>query len=301
MKFNKLYTLLLASVMFVGCSDDDESWNNSKATVSMGETELSYKENKGIVNIPIVVDGTLNGPIQVTVEVAEKGSNPAMDDIHYLVTSKTIVIPEDATSGSIEMITVDDEEINEAREFTMTIKSVVGASIGSSASATITLKDNDSAFYEKLQGKWKFVGLDYWDGTSSSTDVTIVGAEEGEEDYDKVLYVTGIMGYSWTQMQMNYSFDLATKKVTLSIPMGTVFAGKVGFNGFANPQDIVLCTVTPEGSLTTAGEIFGEVNDDFTTVTFEEEGTMLGALFDSVTGAYSKGLWFGYYGMQLTK
>lgn len=296
MKFNKLYTLLLASVMFVGCSDDDESWNNSKATVSMGETELSYKENKGIVNIPIVVDGTLNGPIQVTVEVAEKGSNPAMDDIHYLVTSKTIVIPEDATSGSIEMITVDDDEINEAREFTMSIKSAVGATIGSSASATITLKDNDSAFYEKLQGKWKMSSLSSA-GAASQWDVTIVGAEEGEEDYDKVLYITGIMGYSWTSMRLEYEFDPATKQGRLFIPFGYVFAEGVNFSGLG------VCDVATggvdNGYISFAGGVEGFWNDDFTEVKFEENKLMYGFLVQD--GAPNGYTWFNCMNIVLTK
>ena len=299
MKFNKLYTLMLASVLFVGCSDDDSAWNSDNAMVSMGETELSYKENKGIINVPIVVDGTLNGPVQVTVEVAEKGSNPAMDDIHYLVTSKTIVIAEGATSGSIELLTVDDEEINEAREFTMTIKSAIGASVGSAATTTIILKDNDSAFYEKLQGKWKMKANDFWDDSEATFDITIVGAEEGEADYDKVLYATGIYGYSWAQMQLNYSFDASTKTVTLTVPMGSTCAVDVNF-GMPNLQNVYYATVSDAGSLTTDGEVVFTVNDEFTAFEAPENATILGGVFDSVSGGYN-GLWFGYYGIKFTK
>lgn len=298
MKFNKIYTLLLAAAMFTGCSDDDESWNSGTASVNMGQTELSFKENKGIVNIPITVDGELNGPIQVVVEVAETGANPAMDDIHYIVTSKTVVIPADATSGNIEMSTVDDNEINEARTFTMSIKSVEGATVGSNASAVITLKDNDAAFYEKLQGKWTFVGYDR-QGAETTYDLNIVGYEEGESGYDQTLYATGIMGYSWTQLELKYYFDMETKKASVSIPMGTLFAEGVDF-GFANLQNVYAVTAV-NGQLSMSGEIMGTINDDFTEITFEEGRMLYGALFDSVTGSFDGYTWFSYHSIKFTK
>ena len=55
MKINKIFALLLAATLFAACSDDDNDWNNGNATVSMGQTEISVKENKGIFNVPIEV------------------------------------------------------------------------------------------------------------------------------------------------------------------------------------------------------------------------------------------------------
>ena len=174
MKINKIFALLLAATLFAACSDDDNDWNNGNATVSMGQTEISVKENKGIFNVPIEVEGTQNGPIRITVEVAETGENPAMDNIHYYVTSKTILIPADATSGNIEIATVDDDDINETRTFTVTITKVEGGSIGTNAVTTVSLRDNDSAFYEKLQGKWKMEGASPYTG-NFSWDVNVIG------------------------------------------------------------------------------------------------------------------------------
>lgn len=45
MKINKIFALLLAATLFAACSDDDNDWNNGNATVSMGQTEISVKEN----------------------------------------------------------------------------------------------------------------------------------------------------------------------------------------------------------------------------------------------------------------
>ena len=91
MKFRKIYALLLTSFLFVACSEE-ESWNSSDVTVNMAQEEVLVKESAGIFNVPVTVSGELNGPIKVTVEVTEAGENPAMEDVHYIVTSKSIVI-----------------------------------------------------------------------------------------------------------------------------------------------------------------------------------------------------------------
>jgi len=297
MKFKKIYALLLATAVFAGCSQEDElSWNSSDATVSMGQAELVTKENKGMVNVPVVVEGELNGPVEVTVEVTEVGENPAMEDVHYLVTSMTVVIPADATEGKIEFKTVDDADINEARTFAMNIKSVNGAKVGEVATTTVTLKDNDSQFYEKLQGRWKWNAVDA-NGNSLSWNVNIIGAEEGEEGYDEVFQVTGIMGYDWTSMTMFYNYDIATKTGYVYIPFGYIFAEGVNF-GLGGTQDVATGTVV-DGYINFDGGLIGTWNDDFTEITFEENKIMYGFLIDN--GQPNGYTWFNCLNIKMSK
>ena len=145
MKLNKLYAFVLAAAM-VGCTEEDTpSWNSQEATVSMGQAELVCKENKGIINVPVTVEGKRNGIIEVEVEVAEYGDNPAFDDVHYILTSNKVIIPADATEGQFEFRAIDDNEINESRTFTITIKSAKHAEVNTEANSTmVILKDNDS-------------------------------------------------------------------------------------------------------------------------------------------------------------
>ena len=275
MKYNKIFALLLATAAFAGCSKEDISWNSSDATVGMGQAELVVKENKGMVNVPLVVDGELNGPVEVTVEVAEVGENPAMEDVHYIVTSKSYVIAEDATEGKIEFKTIDDADINEARTFVITIKSANGATVSETANSTVvTLKDNDSQFYEKLQGKWKWSA----NNGGQSWNVTILGAEEGEDGYNEVLYVTGVGGNSATSMTMFYSYDVATKTGYVYIPFGYVF-GQLNFSGIGI-CDVVTITAV-DGYVSLEGGLIGTWNEDFTEITFEENKTMYGGVFQN--------------------
>ena len=257
-------------------------------TVSMAQEEILVKESAGIFNVPVTVSGELNGPIKVTVEVAEAGENPAMEDVHYIVTSKSIVIPADATSGNIEICAVDDNDINETRTFTVKLISVEGANVGPQSVTTVGLRDNDSAFYEKLQGKWKMSVNSPYTG-EQSWDVTIIGHDETEEGYNQVLYVTGMMGYDWTQATLLYNFDMATQKVTLSFALGTMFAEGVNF-GASGINDVYLGTA--EGNqMVLDGTIDGECNDDFTTVTFDSSKILYFFLAPSGTGQLSGSLW----------
>ena len=298
MKYNKIFALLLATAAFAGCSKEDISWNSSDATVGMGQAELVVKENKGMVNVPLVVDGELNGPVEVTVEVAEVGENPAMEDVHYIVTSKSYVIAEDATEGKIEFKTIDDPDINEARTFVITIKSANGATVNEEAKiTTVTLKDNDSQFYEKLQGRWKMNSVDS-KGNTQAWNINIIGVDEGEEGYNEVFQVTGIMGNAWTSMTMFYNYDVATKTGYVYIPAGYILAEGVDF-GLGGTNEVVTGLVNEEGNLTLSGGIIGTWNDDFTEITFEQNKLMYGLIF---SGANFTGYtWFNFLNPTMTK
>lgn len=298
MKFNKLFALLLASTLFVGCSDDDSDWNNSDATVSMGQAAIAVKEAKGIFNVPIQVEGTQNGPIQVTVEVAETGSNPAMDDIHYYVTSKTILIPADATSGKIEIMTVDDEDINEPRTFTISIKSAQGAKIGTNSECVVTLKDNDAEFYEKLQGTWTMQATSAFDGSKASWKVKVYGYDEEEEGYNKTLYISGMMGYDWTEAELSYNFDMATNKVSVSFVLGSQFASGVNF-GVGEPCNVFLATTTTGEDVNLTGTMGGRCSADLKTITFDEE-KILGFFVITASGQ-GIGYWDAYYDITMSR
>ncbi len=264
MKLNKIFALMLAATMFTACSDDDKSWNSSDVTVNMLQSEVSVKENNGIFNVPVAVDGEMNGPVQVTVEVAEVGENPAMDDVHYLVTEKTIVIVAEEGAGNIEIRAVDDGDINEARTFTVTIVDVKGGNLGSNATTVVTLKDNDSVFYEKLQARWKMNVTSRYDG-EVSWNVNVVGYQEDQPGYNQTLFVTGILGYDFLQLELNYYFDMETKTGYVEIPLGQ----SVGAYDASN--DIVACGVTDDGYLVLDGTVKGTWNDDMTQITFEDK------------------------------
>lgn len=160
MKFIKLFMLLAVVSVFAACSSDDD-YNTNETTVSFASDAITTKESAGIINIPIKVTGLRNGSVNVTVKAEEVGANPAKEDVNYLITSKNINLNADdaeTATMNVEIKIVDDDEINENRTFKLTIINANGAQIGDKASTTITIRDNDAAFYEKFFGKWTLSG-----------------------------------------------------------------------------------------------------------------------------------------------
>ena len=288
--------MLLAVVAFMGsCSDDDESWNSkSGVTVSMENKSMRFKESVGIVKVPIKVEGEANGPVSVTVEVKETGSNPAKENVNYYITTKTIKISDN--TGNVELECVDDDKINDERTFEISIVSAKGATVGSNATTAVTLRDNDSEFYEKLQGSW--VMNCTYNKAPTKWDVKIVGAtDENDKDYNKVLYITGMIGYQWTTAKLSYDYNKATGKGSVAFDyLGQYnFAEGVNFNGLG------VCNVrlfSVAGNQLSEDPIYGTWSDDFKNITFDE-GTLYGGVFDSSDA--HKGGWFEISNITMTK
>lgn len=303
MKLKKLiYSLcLVLPLAFASCSDsEDVAWNSaSDVKVDFAEQTSSFKENKGIVTIPIVCSGEMNGRVQVVVALEEVGANPAKADRNYLLTSDVINIDPETKTASVELTTVDDSEINENRTFNIVIKEVRHASAGAATTCAVTLKDNDAAFYEKLQGKFTLSALTS-KGAAFTEDVVIVGADEGDPAYDKTLYITGMKGYSWTALEVSYSYDLATRKGGLVIPFGTVFATDCNFGDPIGVCDIVTGTVA-NNMITTEGSIAGTWSDDFNTITFETKTPLYLWLVTAGTADFNGYSWGNYFNIVLTR
>lgn len=295
MKYIKLF-MLLAVVAFMGsCSDDDESWNSkSGVTVSMENKSMRFKESVGIVKVPIKVEGEANGPVSVTVEVKETGSNPAKENVNYYITTKTIKISDN--TGNVELECVDDDKINDERTFEISIVSAKGATVGSNATTAITLRDNDSEFYEKLQGSW--VMNCTFNDAPTKWDVKIVGAtDEEDEDYNKVLYITGMLGYQWTNAKLSYDFDKATGKGSVAFD----YLGQYNFAEGVNFTGLGVCNVrlySVAGNQLSEDPIYGTWSADFKNITFDE-GTLYGGVFDSSDA--HKGGWFEISNITMTK
>ncbi len=268
MKLSKIFVLASAVMAFTACSEEVE-WNSTTTgVVSMKQETVSVKEAKGRFVVPIAVTGERNAPIQVTVEVKAADLNPAVEDKNYLITSKTINIAADAEMGEVEIFTVDDDEINEARQFTMTIISAKGATIDEAKKSTaVTLKDNDAVFYEKLAGNWTVSATSLMYGAPEAWDVTINTFEEGDPAYEQYAIITGISGYPFLTARLNYYYDAQTKSGYVAIAMPWVSAEGVSWGALVN---FYLKGITPDFQIIEDEcEIKGEWNEKVTEITFE--------------------------------
>lgn len=294
MKYIKLLMLLAVVTFFGACSSDDDSWNTaSDVTVSMKNSKMVIKENMGLTNVPIEVKGETNGNVYVTLEVKEVGSNPAKEDVHYYITDKTISISD--SIGYVEVEPVDDDEINADRTFEITIVEAKGAKIGN-ATTQVSLKDNDSQIYEKLQGKWKLTGVSR-QGAPMESVVKIIGAsDEKDGDYNHTLYLTG-MAVSSSSARL--SFDEKTKEIAFdnlgkyNFIEGYDFTKDLGIMG-----NIVLNNLS-NGSLTTT-PIKGTWSEDCKEIVFDQDQVLFGGIY-TTGGTFTGYEFFSVTKIKLTK
>lgn len=291
--------MLLAVVTFFGaCSSDDDSWNSAAdVTVSMKNPTMVIKENMGLTNVPIEVKGKTNGNVYVTLAVKEVGSNPAKEDVHYYITDKTISISD--SIGYVEVEPVDDDGINADRTFEITIVEAKGAEIGN-ATTQVSLKDNDSQIYEKLQGKWKLTGVSR-QGAPMESVVKIIGASDEEDgDYNNTLYLTG-MAVNSSSARLSFHYDEKTKQGYVAFDN----LGKYNFiEGYDFTKDLgimgnIVLSNLSNGSLTTT-PIKGTWSEDFKEIVFDQDQVLFGGIY-TTGGTFTGYEFFSVTKIKLTK
>ncbi len=277
MKYIKLLSLLVAVLFLGACSDDDVKKNSAAdVTVSMGTATISPRESAGIVSLPIKVEGPTNGMVSVTVETREVGSNPAVENTHYYVTTKKINIT--GSEGYVELEMVDNEEINDPRTFEVTIVKVEHAKLNEAAkTTTVEIRDNDHEPYDRLQGTWTMTYKDY-NGAVQTQKVTITGADDPSEYiYNKLLYVEDIL-LEKSKAQLSFNYDSANNTCYVSFTNFMKYNWYTGLElqGISKPVDILLGRL--EGNSISQSPVEGEVQDDFKTIKFES-GATIGFIF----------------------
>ena len=235
MRYIKLFMLFAVASLFASCSDD-ETINSNNVTAGFVNDTIVVKENTGFFNIPIKIEGARNGDVKLEVSVAGTGTNPATEDKNYRITGKSLQLLTDTLKSStlnVEVQTVDDQEINENREFTVTIKSQQGVTLTDQVSVVVVIRDNDAAFYEKFFGKWEFTAIDS-DGNDVKRNITISGVtDESDPWYDYVLSVhapaflnVGVdLDFDWYFL---YEFDKETKTGSLTFVQGETISSYGG-------------------------------------------------------------------------
>lgn len=299
MKLNKIFAIALAALTLTACSDDDDNMNTASCTVNMKEQVVNASEDMVqdvYYYVPIEVTGNSNGPIRVTVEVSETGTTPATEGEHYLVTEKTITIPAGQKVGQIEFHPTGDTDINEDRQFLMTIVSAEGATVGQNRTTVVNLLDDDHLLppaYAAIEGIYACNG----DGEAFNLGIAIY--PEGDENYLKKAIIYGWQGAEWAQVECTFSYDVASGRVRLNLPVGSPVAEGVNF-GDIGVCNVYACGYSADG-LSLAGNISIVSNADIDTFTFQS-GIAGGIFNGSASGSNFTGyVWFAYQSLRMTK
>lgn len=299
MKLNKIFAIALAALTLTACSDDDDNMNTASCTVNMKEQVINASEDMVqdvYYYVPIEVTGNSNGPIRVTVEVSGTGTTPATEGEHYLVTEKTITIPAGQKVGKIEFHPAGDTDINEDRQFLMTIVSAEGATVGQNKTTIINLLDDDHILPEAYAA---IEGIYSCNGDGEALNLGIGTYPEGDDNYLKKVIIYGWEGYTWAQVECTFSYDVATGQVRLNIPVGSPVAEDVDF-GDIGVCNVYVCGYSADG-LSLGGSISVVSNSDLSAFTFQS-GIAGGIFNGAASGANFTGyVWFRYLSLNMTK
>ena len=136
----------------------------------------------------------------------------------------------------------------------------------------------------------------YWTTASGKEwDVRVYAASEDDPDYNKILYVTGMMGYDWTMLTMHYSYNNEEGKPEVYIKAGELFAENVNFSGLG-VCNIYLYNI--EGNYLTLKDMVADVSADGRTLDFGEN-IFTAALF--MDAQFTGLTWFIETGVKMTK
>ncbi len=237
MKYMKLFMIAAATVFCAASCSDDENYNTTgKTTIEFESTAMTVDENTDLFDVPVKVSGARNGKVRFVIKTEEVGENPAKEDVNYMVTSKTISLSADTLTNStmnVQVKAVDDRNMNADRTFKLTIVSADGATIGGNSSVTVTLKDNDTSYFNIFSGEWKITGKFHYIGDDGKTYVKefsqnmSISSPSDEDNFESRLYAY-IPSWSVPNVPLTLSYEFpiryryieSTKKGTFAFESG---------------------------------------------------------------------------------
>lgn len=273
MKFNKIFAMILAVGALTSCEgshDIDHTLNTTPGVVvKMAETQASIKENAGILNVPIVVEGDANGFVEVELKIEDGTVNtesiePAIADAHYYVTSTKIWINPESKVANVEVRPVNFRLPQKTRTFTITIAKVNGAEVGSPSSTEVAILDRgNSPRFDQLKGRWVMSWLDADDSGNFNIPKQAIGQFVADDPDKMEFHITNFLGDSMLDLPLVYNYDPEIKYGDIGIQLGGLVVGNVNFVSLG-----VCDIIVAQNSSQLTGANYGTWNDDFYEVSF---------------------------------
>lgn len=139
-----LLVAVLIGSFLSSCSNDDDEQIISNLSISTSDN--SFSEGDGTVTLTITASEAFSADVTVSYEVS--GSATSGQDFEALSGSLTLVSGETSISENLTLI--DDDEVEQSENITVTLTSVTGTTdfMFSTDSVDITISDNDSFAFE---------------------------------------------------------------------------------------------------------------------------------------------------------
>lgn len=277
MKFTKLLYTFLVALLFTACSDNESLNSASDVKVGFAQTEMTISEKSTVINVPLTVTGESNGSVKVNIVVKEVVGTSLENDKTILLTGNNITFPEGVNSVDAEIYTkIETETDDYDRYFTLEIVSADGAEV-STSTCKINVEEVVDPYY-KLLGAYTFnaVSIASEEPENISFDVELTENVPGKSY--KVKGFTGYLSSFAGEEGEFWTLEYNSAEKNLALVKGDYFAKNVPFTFGASD-----CCVMPVELVGNDVEItnawYAEWNEDFSTITFEENTIFAGAIF----------------------
>lgn len=301
MRYSKYYAIFLVALAFTACSEDNLSINSSDAKVSFKNTELVFKENYNVVDIPVVVEGETNGAIEVEFKIEPNAGT--IEDENFVVTSRKITIPKDGNGEYFCQLNLIDDGINEndPRGLKVSFANIKGASTGTNAECNVVIEDVDNIPYYKLLGKYNFIAYDATAEeekmVSFTVELTDGDTPEEKDANSEVRYIVkGFDGLSPNPDAEEWIIEYNKVQQSLSVVKGDFFVEEFQSGNYF--LDVAIMPMTNRGA--PAPYLNAEWNSTFDKITFDNSGLIGMGLYDHTSSDYL-GLNSAYYDVVMEK
>lgn len=183
----------LAAMGLASCSNDLPEFNDNDAFVAFTSTSISVDENKGEIEIPVLLTSLGGKEGSVDFEFVADETAPAEEGVNFTVenASKTLTFTKDANTQSIKLKIIElAGKFTGDLRFTVKLSNAQGVNVGADNTYSVTIADLDHPLAAIL-GSYTCNVNSYYNGEGQWT-VTI---QKDDTDVSKV-WISNLLGYS---------------------------------------------------------------------------------------------------------
>lgn len=285
MKILKYILAFTAGVLlFTACDDLNKApeFNDGDAFVAFRSAAVSVGEEKGTIDIPVLLTSLSGIATTVDFEFVTEGST-ATEGKNFTVlnSSKMLTFTKDAPTQYIKLALVDNSTFDGDVKVSIKLSSPVGVNLGDSKLLTLTLTDNEHPLLFIL-GDLTAKGTSYFNG-AEEWKVTIA---KDASDLTKV-WITNFVNGGSSPTTPIYGVVNA-EKTEIKIPVAQIVSTSTSY-----PKILLEGFYGPDGAedIPTGGFITGEIAADGTITIKDEFGSHV---YSDAAATVSAG-WYNIY------
>lgn len=255
-KVKSIYGLFAATaLMLASCSiNDAPTFDDSEAFVAFTNSTMSVGEEKGSLEIPVLLTSISGISETVEFEITANEAAPAVEGTHYTVESNTLTFTKEAPTQYIKLNIIDNDTFNGDVKLSITLKSPAKVNLGTSKTCDVTIEDDEHPLLFIL-GILQAKGNSFFNGDTEWT----VKIEKDAEDLSKVWISNFVPGGS----SLAIYGVVNAEKTEIRIPVGQEIAKSSsyphilleGFRGDEGDEDIptgenIIGTISADGVIT---------------------------------------------------